>query len=100
MSSRKYHNTDGISSNLTRKQFFSDFLMHLKKSAKEAYDSKTNEHVKEFLIGKLPITIQNELSVAGKQEATVDEIIDFVQRRHHYQQLMGAQKTQPFNDVS
>ena len=44
---------------------FSDFLKHLRKIAKQAFDSKANENVTAFLFGKLPVAIQNDLSVAG-----------------------------------
>ena len=56
---------------------FSDFFKHPKKKAKQAFNSKASEYVTEILFGKLPIAIQNDLSVAGKKETTVDEIKDF-----------------------
>ena len=52
------------------------------------------------MLGKLPVAIKNDLSVAGKQDDTVDESKDFIQRRYQYQQLMGTQQRQPFNEVS
>ena len=76
---------------------FSDFLKHPKKTVKQAFDSKANDYVTAFSFGKLPVAIQNDLSVAGKQDATVDDIRDCIQRRYQYQQLMGTQQPQPFN---
>ena len=70
------------------------------KTAKQAFDSKAKEYVSAFLSGELQVAIQKDVSVAGKQDITVDEIRDFIQRRYQYQQLMGTQQPQPFNKVS
>ena len=73
---------------------------HLKKAAKQAFDSKANEHVNAFLFGKFPVAIQIDLSVAGKQGATMDEIRDFIPRQSQCRHLIGTKQPQPFNEVS
>ena len=78
----------------------SDFLEHLTKTAKQAFDSKANEYFNAFPFGKLPVTIQNDFSTAGKQDTTVDENREFIQQRYHYQQLTGTQRPLPFNEFS
>ena len=98
--SRKHHDTDEISSNMTPNTNLSDFLKHLRKTAKQAFDSKANEYVNAFLFGKLPVAIQNDLTTASKQDAMVDEIREFIQRWYQYQQLMGTQLPLPFNEFS
>ena len=57
------------------------FLIHLKKTTKQASDSKANQSVKELVFGKLPVAFQNDLSVAGNQGATVHENRVFIPRR-------------------
>ena len=42
---------------------------------------KANDIAETFLFAKLPIQIQNELAMAGKHDAKVEEIKTFVQRR-------------------
>ena len=101
MISRKYHDAKMISSNLTpQHESSSDFLKHLKKTAKQAFYSKTNEYINTFLFRKLPVGIQKHLSVTGKPEASVDEFRDFIQKRYQYQPVMGTQQPQAFNEVS
>ena len=51
-------------------------------AAKQAFDLRDKECVNTFLFGKPPDAIQNDLSVAGKRNATVDEIRDFFPRRY------------------
>ena len=50
-----------------KKESFADFLTRYKKLAKEAYGDKANDIAETFLFAKLPIQIQNELAMAGKQ---------------------------------
>ena len=65
---------------------FAEFLTKYKKLAKQAYEEKAIAET--FLFAKLPIQIQNELALAGKHDATVDEIKTFVQRRCQHAQLL------------
>ena len=53
---------------------FADFLTKFKKLAKQAYGDKANDIAETFLFAKLPIQIQNELAMAGKHDATSEEI--------------------------
>ena len=69
---------------------FADFLTKFKKLAKKAYEDKANEIAETFLFAKLPIQIQNELAMAGKHEATSEEIKTLVQRRCQYAQLLPS----------
>ena len=70
------------------KESFADFLTRYKKLAKQAYGDKANDIAETFLFAKLPIQIQNELAMAGKHDAKVEEIKTFVQRRCQYAQLL------------
>ena len=82
------------------KESFADFLTRYKKLAKQAYGDKANDIAETFLFAKLPIQIQNELAMAGKHDAKVEEIKTFVQRRCQYAQLLpGTSDMQPFNQV-
>ena len=79
---------------------FSTFLANYKKIAKQAYGEKTQEIVQTFLFAKLPIQLQNELAIAGKHNATIEDIKTFVQRRCQYAQLLPNQQLlQPFNQT-
>ena len=98
--SKKHHDTDEISSNMTPNTNLSDFLKHLRKTAKQAFDSKPNDYVKAFPFDKLPVAIQNDLSTAGKQDTRVDKNREFIQRRYQYQQLMETQQPLHFNEFS
>ena len=71
---------------------FSTFLAIYKKVAEEAYGDKAQEIVQTFLVAKLPIQRQNELAIAGKHDASIDEIKTFVQRRCQYAQLLPNQQ--------
>ena len=77
---------------------FSTFLANYKKIAKQAYGDKAQEIVQTFLFAKLPIQLQNELAIAGKHNASIEDIKTFVQRRCQYAQLLPNQQLlQPFN---
>ena len=79
---------------------FSTFLANNKKVAEQAYGDKAQETVKTFLFAKLPIQLQNELAIAGKHDASIEEIKTFVQRRWQYAQLLPNQQLlQPFNQA-
>ena len=79
---------------------FSTFLAKYKKIAKQAYGDKAQEIVQTFLFAKLPIQLQNELAIAGKHNASIEDIKTFVQRRCQYAQLLPNQQLlQPFNQA-
>ena len=80
---------------------FNDFLNKFKKIAKQAFGDKANEYTETFLFGKLPVQMQNELAIAGKHDAKLEEIKTFVQRRCQYAQLLPQQAIpQPFNQIA
>ena len=79
---------------------FSTFLANYKKVAKQAYGDKAQEIVKTFLFAKLPIQLPDEVAIAGKHDASIDEMKTFVQRRCQYAQLLPNQQLlQPFNQA-
>ena len=79
---------------------FADFLTKFKKLAKQAYGEKANDIAETFSFAKLPIQIQNELAMAGKHDATSEEIKTFVQRRCQYAQLLPNNAgMQPLNNI-
>ena len=50
---------------------------------------------------KLPVQMQNELAMASKHDASMEEIRTFVQRRSQYAQLIpNTTSGQPFNQIS
>ena len=53
---------------------FSDFLKNLKKTAKQAIGDEADKIIKMFLVGKLPVEIQQELTMASKEESSPEEI--------------------------
>ena len=53
---------------------FSDFLKNLKKIAKQAFGEEADKIIKMFLFGKLPVEIQQELTMANKEESSPEEI--------------------------
>ena len=82
------------------KESFADFLTKYKKLAEQAYGDKANDIAETFLFAKLPIQIQNELAMASKHDAKVEEIKTFVQLRCQYAQLLpGTSDMQPLNKV-
>ena len=80
---------------------FNDFLNKYKEVAKQAFGDKSSNITKTFLFAKLPVQMQNELAMAGKHDASMEEIRTFVQRRCQYAQLIpNTTSTQPFNQIS
>ena len=69
---------------------FTDFFKKFKKTAKQEYGEKASDIAETFLFAKLPVHIPNELAMAGKHDATVEEIKTFVQRRCQYAQLIPS----------
>ena len=68
--------------------------------AKQANGDKAQKIVRTFLFAKLPIQLQNELTIAGKHGASIEDIKTFVQRRCQYAQLLPNQQLlQPFNQA-
>ena len=79
---------------------FNDFLNKYKKVAKQAFGDKSSDITETFLFAKLPVQMQNELAMAGKHDASMEEIRTFVQRRCQYAQLIPNTTAQPFNQIS
>ena len=80
---------------------FNDFLNKFKKVAKQAFGDRSSDLTETFLFAKLPVQMQNELAMAGKHDATMEEIRTFVQRRCQYAQLLpNTTNAQPFNQIS
>ena len=79
---------------------FSDFLKNLKKTAKQAFGDEADKIIKMFLFGKLPVEIQQELTMANKEESSPEEIKTYLMRMYQYQQYAAPPTTiQPFNAV-
>ena len=78
---------------------FSDFFQRPKKQQNKHLVRKRRS-MSFLFFGKLPEAIQINLSVAGKQDATVDEVNMFIQQQYQYQQLMGTLQPQRFNEIS
>ena len=80
---------------------FNDFLNKFKKVAKQAFGDRSSDITETFLFAKLPVHMQNELAMAEKHDATIEEIRTFVQRRCQYAQLLpNTTNAQPFNEIS
>ena len=85
----------------TSAETFNDFLNKFKKVAKQAFGDKSSDITETFLFAKLPVQMQNELAMAGKHDASMEEIRTFVQRRCQYAQLIpNTTSAQPFNQIS
>ena len=80
---------------------FSDFLKNLKKTAKQAFGDEADKIIKMFLFGKLPVEIQQELTMVNKEESSPEEIKTYLMRKYQYQQYAAPPTTiQPFNAVT
>ena len=80
---------------------FSDFLKNLKKIAKQAFGDEADKIIKMFLFGKLPVEIQQELTMANKEKSSPEEIKTYLMRKYQYQQYAAPPTTiQPFNAVT
>ena len=79
----------------------SNFLKNLKKTAKQAFGDEADKIIKMFLFGKLPVEIQQELTMANKEESSPEEIKTHLMRKYQYQQYAAPPTTiQPFNAVT
>ena len=80
---------------------FSDFLKNLKKIAKQAFGEEADKIIRMFLFGKLPVEIQQELTIANKEESSPEEIKTYLMRKYQYQQYVAPPTAiQPFNAVA
>ena len=80
---------------------FSDFLKNLKKAAKQAFGDDADKIIKMFLFGKLPVEIQQELTMANIEERSPEEIKTYLMKKYQYQQYAAPPTTiQPFNAVT
>ena len=80
---------------------FGDFLKNLKKTAKQAFGNEADRIIKMFLFGKLPVEIQQELTMANKEESSPEEIKTYLMRKYQYQQYVAPPTAiQLFNAVT
>ena len=80
---------------------FGNFLKKLKKTAKQAFGNEADKVIKMFLFGKLPVEIQQELTMANKEESSPEEIKTYLMRKYQYQQYVAPPTAiQPFNAVT
>ena len=80
---------------------FGDFLKRLKKTAKQAFGNEADRVIKMFLFGKLPVDIQQELTMTNKEESSPEEIKTYLMRKYQYQQYTAHQTpVQSFNAVT
>ena len=80
---------------------FNDFLKNLKKTAKQAFGEEADRVIRMFLFGKLPVDIQQELTMSNKEESSPEEIKTYLMRKYQYQQYAAPPTTiQPFNAVT
>ena len=80
---------------------FSDFLKNLKKTAKQVFGDGADKIIKLFSFGKPPVEIQQELTMANKEESSPEEIKTYLMRKYQYQQYAAPPTTiQPFNAVT
>ena len=79
---------------------FSDFKS-LKKTAKQAFVNEADKVIKMFLFGELPVEIQQELTMANKEESSPEEIKTYLMRKYQCQQYAAPPTAiQPFNAVT
>ena len=77
---------------------FNEFLNEFKRVAKQAFGDGSGDMTETLLFTKLPVQMKNELAMAGKHDASMEEIRTFVQRRCQYAQLLPTNSSaQPFN---
>ena len=83
-------------------QTFGDFLKDLKKIAKQAYGDEADKCIKMFLFGKLPVEIQQELTMANKEDSSPEAIKTYLLRKDQYQNVLQQTTStyQPFNQMS
>ena len=80
---------------------FNEFLNKFKKVSKQAFGDRSGDITETFPFAKLPVQMQNELAMAGKHDASMEDIRTFVQCRCQYAQLLPTNSsTQPFKQMS
>ena len=73
----------------------------MKKTAEQAFGDEADKINKMFLFGKLPVEIQQELTMANKEESSPEEIKTYLMRKYQYQQYAAPPTTiQQFNAVT
>ena len=71
------------------------------KDREQALGDEADKIIKMFLFGKLPVEIQQELTMANKEESSPEEIKTYLMRKYQYQQYAAPPTTiQPFNAVT
>ena len=83
-------------------QKFGDFQKDLKKIAKQAYGDEADKCIKMFLFGKVPVEIQQELTMTNKEDSSPEEIKTYLLRKYQYQNVLQQTTStyQPFNQMS
>ena len=81
-----HYNWDQAMSDPTT-ETFSDFLKSQKKTAKQAFGTEADKVIRMFFFGKLPIEIQQELTMANKEKRSPEEIKTYLMRKYQYQQF-------------
>ena len=81
-------------------QTFSDFLLQLRKLAKHAFGEDASTFVNKRVYGKLPATMQHELSLTGRAHAPLDEIKEYINRRCQLQTAIPHTAVTLVNEVS
>ena len=78
----------------------SDVFKSLKKVAKQAFGNEADRCIRMFLFGKLPVDIQQEGTIANKEDSFPEEIKAYLIRKYQYQQMVTFPTTiQLFNVV-
>ena len=82
-------------------QTFVDFLKDFNKIAKLAYGDEADKCIKMFLFGKLPVRIQQEFTMANKEDSSPEVIKSYLLRKYQYQNVIQQPATinQPFNQM-
>ena len=81
-------------------QSFTDFLHQFRKLAKQAFGQDANIFINKSLYGKLPTTMQHELSQTGKSNATLDDIKEYINRRCQLQIATPTYQVSLVNEIS
>ena len=81
-------------------QSFTDFLHQFRKLAKQAFGNDANVFINKSLYGKLPTTMQHELSLTGQSNATLDDIKEYINRRCQLQIATPTHQVSLVNEVS
>ena len=73
-----------------------------KKIAKQAYGDEADKCIKMVLFEKLPVEIQQQLTMANKEDSSPEEFKTYLIRKYQYQKVLQQTIStyQPFNQMS